>query len=52
MIPKFRLWDKRFSEFVEDFFVSEAGKIYKKSTDTSYGVMGLLYQGKQVIKLF
>ena len=38
MIPKFRLWDKRFSEFVEDFFVSEAGKIYKKSTDTSYGI--------------
>ena len=38
MIPKFRLWDKRFSEFVEDFFVSEAGKIYKKSTDTGYGI--------------
>jgi uncharacterized phage protein (TIGR01671 family) len=38
MIPKFRAWDKRFSEFVEDFFVSEDGKIYKKSTDTGYGV--------------
>ena len=38
MIPKFRLWDKRFSEFVEDFFVSEDGKIYKKSTDTGYGI--------------
>ena len=38
LIPKFRLWDKRFSEFVEDFFVSETGKIYKKSTDTGYGI--------------
>ncbi len=38
MIPKFRAWDKRFSEFVEDFFVSEDGKIYKKSTDTGYGI--------------
>lgn len=38
MIPKFRAWDKRFSEFVEDFFVSETGKIYKKSTDTGYGI--------------
>lgn len=38
MIPKFRVWDKRFSEFVEDFFVSEDGKIYKKSTDTGYGI--------------
>ena len=38
LIPKFRVWDKRFSEFVEDFFVSETGKIYKKSTDTSYGI--------------
>ena len=37
MIPKFRAWDKRFSEFVEDFFVSEDGKIYKKTKDTSYG---------------
>ena len=27
MKPKFRAWDKRFSEFVEDFFVSEDGKI-------------------------
>lgn len=38
MIPKFRAWDKRFSEFVEDFFVSEDGKIYKKTKDTGYGV--------------
>lgn len=38
MIPKFRAWDKRFSEFVEDFFVSEDGKIYKKSIDTGYGI--------------
>lgn len=38
MKPKFRAWDKRFSEFVEDFFVSEDGKIYKKSTDTGYGI--------------
>ena len=38
MIPKYRAWDKRFSEFVEDFFVSEDGKIYKKSTDTGYGI--------------
>ena len=38
MIPKFRAWDKRFSEFMEDFFVSEDGKIYKKSTDTGYGI--------------
>ena len=38
MISKFRAWDKRFSEFVEDFFVSEDGKIYKKSTDTGYGI--------------
>ncbi|WP_455155432.1 YopX family protein [Streptococcus vestibularis] len=38
MTPKFRAWDKRFSEFVEDFFVSEDGKIYKKSTDTGYGI--------------
>ena len=38
MVPKFRAWDKRFSEFVEDFFVSEDGKIYKKSTDTGYGI--------------
>lgn len=38
MIPKFRAWDKRFLEFVEDFFVSEDGKIYKKSTDTGYGI--------------
>lgn len=37
MIPKFRAWDKRFSEFVEDFFVSEDGKIYKKTKDTGYG---------------
>ena len=37
-MSKFRLWDKRFSEFVEDFFVSEDGKIYKKSTDTGYGI--------------
>lgn len=37
MIPKFRAWDKRFSEFVEDFFVSEDGKIYKNTKDTSYG---------------
>ena len=37
MIPKFRSWDKRFSEFVEDFFVSEDGKIYKNTKDTSYG---------------
>ena len=37
MIPKFRAWDKRFSEFVEDFFVSEDGKIYKKTKDTDYG---------------
>lgn len=36
-MSKFRLWDKRFSEFVEDFFVSKDGKIYKKSTDTGYG---------------
>ncbi|MFS9215903.1 YopX family protein [Streptococcus infantis] len=38
MTPKFRAWDKRFSEFMEDFFVSEDGKIYKKSTDTGYGI--------------
>ena len=38
MTPKFRAWDKRFSEFVEDFFASEDGKIYKKSTDTGYGI--------------
>lgn len=38
MIQKYRAWDKRFSEFVEDFFVSEDGKIYKKSTDTGYGI--------------
>lgn len=38
MRPKFRAWDKRFSEFVEDFFASEDGKIYKKSTDTGYGI--------------
>ena len=37
MIPKFRAWDKRFSEFVEDFFVSEDGKIYQKTKDTGYG---------------
>ena len=37
MMPKFRAWDKRFSEFVEDFFVSEDGKIYKNTKDTSYG---------------
>lgn len=37
-MSKFRLWDKRFSEFEEDFFVSKDGKIYKKSTDTGYGV--------------
>ena len=37
MIPKFRAWDKRFSEFVEDFFVSEDGKIYEKTKDTCYG---------------
>ena len=37
MIPKFRAWDKRFSEFLEDFFVNEDGKIYKKTKDTSYG---------------
>lgn len=37
MRPKFRAWDKRFSEFVEDFFVSEDGKIYKKTKDTGYG---------------
>ena len=36
-MSKFRLWDKRFSEFVEDFFVSEDGKIYKKTKDTGYG---------------
>lgn len=35
---KFRAWDKRFSEFMEDFFVSEDSKIYKKSTDTGYGI--------------
>ena len=38
MIPKFRAWDNRFSEFVEDFFVSEDGKIYKKTKDTGYGI--------------
>lgn len=38
MRPKFRAWDKRFSEFVEDFFVSEDGKIYKKTKDTGYGI--------------
>lgn len=37
MIPRFRAWDKRFSEFVEDFFISEDGKIYKKTKDTGYG---------------
>lgn len=37
-MSKFRLWDKRFSEFVKDFFVSEDGKIYKTSTDTGYGI--------------
>ena len=37
MNPKFRAWDKRFSEFVEEFFVSEDGKIYKKTKDTGYG---------------
>lgn len=37
MIPKFRAWDKRFSEFVENFFLSEDGKIYKKTKDTNYG---------------
>lgn len=35
---KFRAWDKRFSEFVEDFFVSADGKIYKKTKDTGYGI--------------
>ena len=34
---KFRAWDQRFSEFVKDFFVSEDGKIYKKTKDTGYG---------------
>lgn len=48
-MSKFRLWDKRFSEFVEDFFVSKDGKIYKNQ---QIQAMGLLYQGKQVIKLF
>lgn len=38
MIQKFRAWDNRFSEFVEDFFVSEDGKIYKKTKDTGYGI--------------
>lgn len=38
MKPKFRAWDKRFSEFVEDFFVSEDCKIYKKTKDTGYGI--------------
>lgn len=38
MNPKFRAWDKRFSEFVEDFFVSEDCKIYKKTKDTGYGI--------------
>lgn len=37
MILKFRAWDNRFSEFVEDFFVSKDGKIYKISKDTGYG---------------
>jgi uncharacterized phage protein (TIGR01671 family) len=37
MDPKFRAWDNRFSEFVEDFFVSKDGKIYKISKDTGYG---------------
>lgn len=37
MKPKFRAWDKRFSEFEEDFFVSEDGKIYTKTKDTGYG---------------
>ena len=36
-MTKFRAYDKRFSEFVEDFFVSEEGKIYKKTKDTGYG---------------
>lgn len=48
MIPKFRAWDKRFSEFVEDFFVSEDGKIYKKQKILA---MVLLYQERQAIKL-
>lgn len=38
MRPKFRAWDQRFSEFVKDFFVSEDGKIYKKTKDTGYGI--------------
>ena len=38
MKPKFRSLDKSFSEFLEDFFVSEDGKIYKKTKDTSYGI--------------
>lgn len=37
MIQHFRAWDNRFSEFVEDFFVSKDGKIYKISKDTGYG---------------
>ena len=37
MKPKFRAWDQRFSEFGKDFFVSEDGKIYKKTKDTGYG---------------
>nr|DAF12647.1 MAG TPA: YopX protein [Caudoviricetes sp.] len=49
MIPKFRAWDKRFSEFVEDFFVSEDGKIYKKKQKIL--AMVLLYQERQAIKL-
>lgn len=37
MISKFRAYDKRFSEFIEDFFVSKDGKIYTKTKDTGYG---------------
>lgn len=48
MRPKFRAWDKRFSEFVEDFFVSEDGKIYKKQKILA---MVLLYQERRAIKL-
>ena len=48
-MSKFRLWDKRFSEFEEDVFVSADGKIYKKSTDTGYGIAISRVTSDQVI---
>lgn len=34
MTPKFRAWNGRFSEFLQDFFVGSDGKVYKKSKET------------------